>query len=99
MSTKKSSSIHQHQLSTLIDSMMPSYYDPSEIIEVHHNLARRSWDLILNDTAPAFLLSKLEQSKEGDARATSAITLFFDLFYGRLFDVHPVSKMPELEPL
>jgi hypothetical protein len=50
------------------------------------DLAQRKWNLIINDVSPHF------NKKKGSPGYTqsSCIMLFYDSFYQRLFDIHPV---------
>lgn len=72
----------------IVKLMFPVYYAEGEITESEHALATKSWEMLLNDTAPQFLLKK----KNPDFVYVNCIMYFYSLFYSRLFDVHPVAK-------
>jgi hypothetical protein len=51
----------------------------------------------VNNTAPLFLDQVIRDVPEGfseppPSKYQSALTMFFDMFYIRLFDIHPVRK-------
>ena len=52
-------------------------------------LAASCWNLILNDKSDYFT-NVLR--KKPDFKYTSCIAYFYDIFYQRLFDVHPMSR-------
>ncbi len=56
--------------------------DTSEI-----QMGRMKWNLILNDTCPYFN----HMRRKGVFQQPSCLSLFYDSFYSRLFDIHPVS--------
>ncbi len=72
----------------IVKLMMPVYYTVQEVSIEERKLASNSWDLILNEKSPEFL------SKKGnpDFPYQSCVTFFYDSFYLRLFDVHPLCK-------
>ncbi len=51
-------------------------------------LASDAWNLILNDKAPEFLAKKGTQGFE----YMSSVIFFYDTFYARLFDIHPMAR-------
>ncbi len=53
------------------------------------SVARQKWNMILNDTSSYFQKMKGTPGYE----QTSCISLFYDSFYSRLFDVHPVRNL------
>ena len=72
----------------VVKLMLPLYYTHENITIADRSLASSSWDMILNDTSPEFL------SKKGTLNFpyTSAVVFFYDSFYLRLFDVHPMAR-------
>ncbi len=73
----------------IIKLMLPVYYlhvdaSPDEI-----KIASDSWELILNDKSPEFL-----KRKENDTNFQygSCMIFFYDSFYTRLFDMHPICR-------
>lgn len=72
----------------IVKLMMPVYYTMVDVTAEERKLASDSWDLILHEKSPEFL------SKRGtpDFPYQSCVTFFYDSFYLRLFDVHPLCK-------
>lgn len=72
----------------IVEIMMPLYYEARDLAPNERKIADDSWQLIVKDKAPNFL-TKLGSS---DFHYKSCLTYFYDTFYMRLFDVHPLSK-------
>jgi hypothetical protein len=72
----------------IVSLMLPVYYIDSELTQDEHRTAFDSWDEILNDTAPDYLSSK----RNKEISYPSCIAYFYDLFYNRFFDIHPMAK-------
>lgn len=72
----------------IVEIMMPLYYDARELGPRERQIADDSWQLIVKDTAPVYV-SKLGNP---DFHYKSCLTYFYDTFYVRLFDIHPMSK-------
>lgn len=73
----------------LVNIMMPVYYLHNEpITEYDLSIAKETWNMILDNTAPGF---KALKGTEG-FNYSSSIMMFYDVFYERLFDVHPLSR-------
>ncbi len=70
----------------IVDLMMPVYYSRSEVTQQDIDTASAVWNLILNDESPEFLKKKADENVPFE----SCIMWFYDTFYNRLFDVHPV---------
>jgi hypothetical protein len=70
----------------IVGLMMPIYYTAEEMLPEQRKLASDSWNLILNDTIP-----DVDARKKNDPEFTS-VTFFYDSFYARLFDIHPMSR-------
>jgi len=70
----------------IVGLMMPIYYTAEEMLPEQRKLASDSWNLILNDTIP-----DVDERKKNDPEFTS-VTFFYDSFYARLFDIHPMSR-------
>ena len=66
--------------------MMPVYYTEVPVSHEDVVLAKANWEMILNDTSPVFI----DIQNEGSDMA-SCMQFFYETFYGRLFDIHPVS--------
>lgn len=77
-------------LGAIVSTMMPVYYihgvavTPEDI-----QLAKDCWSLIVENKSEAFLS---KQSEDPTFRPHSCMTWFFNSFYARLFDVHPLCK-------
>eukprot|EP01040_Poterioochromonas_malhamensis_P011114 gene11114-12112_t len=87
-SSKASVARLQKDEEEIVKLMFPIYYDDKPLAKDVEALVERTWGLILTDTAPGYLLKK---EKPGFCHSSS-ITYFSQLFYSRLFDVHPGSK-------
>jgi hypothetical protein len=89
----------------LIQAIMPHYYVDEELSYTDKKLALSSWNLILKNHAPAYVTSKTKSLQSSDivggeaivavdaaalGEEASAIAMFYNLFYKRLFEVHPV---------
>jgi hypothetical protein len=70
----------------IVSLMMPIYYTAEEMLPEQRKLATDAWNLILNDTIP-----DIDARKKNDPEFTS-VTFFYDSFYARLFDIHPMSR-------
>lgn len=68
--------------------MMPIYYVNEQVTKADCTQAINSWNLVLNDTAPGFNAHRGEPGYE----QASCIMFFYDAFYSRLFDVHPMAR-------
>jgi hemoglobin-like flavoprotein len=69
--------------------MMPVYYCADILTKDEHKMASASWQLILNNTAPGYLALK---KNNPNFKFTSSILFFYDTFYLRLFDIHPLAR-------
>jgi hypothetical protein len=72
----------------IVRLMMPVYFVPVAIDAEERKLAQMTWNLILDDKSLEFLARK----GQPDFSYQSCVTFFFDTFYTRLFDVHPMSR-------
>jgi len=61
---------------------------PNEITVHECSLARSSWDMILNHTAPVFV----QLRDQPDFPFGNCMIYFTHIFYKRLFDIHPFAK-------
>lgn len=75
----------QHEVVSL---MMPLYYSTKPLSLLERELAVKSWNLIVSDQAPEYLAKK----QSPDFHYHSSVTFFYDTFYSRLFDIHPMCK-------
>lgn len=69
--------------------MLPVYYTSVELTKLEVNLAKQSWDYMTEDIFPVYI-SNLSTMTFAHA-FPSCKDWFSELFYERLFDVHPVS--------
>ena len=72
----------------VVKLMMPVYYNGADVTPEERKLASDSWDLILNEQSPEFLAKK----GQPDFQYQSCVTFFYDSFYFRLFDIHPMCR-------
>ena len=77
---------HKKAIKEVVALMMPLFYTEDNVSEEDLKLAGAAWELILDDQSPVFIEKKLSGSV-----APSCMMFFYDTFYKRLFDVHPVS--------
>ncbi len=69
----------------VIKLMFPVYYCDDMLTTEEDILVERAWNLVLTDSALGFRL-KAQRSH------SSCIAYFYELFYNRLFDVHPGAR-------
>ena len=86
-STTKNSNLQRTQ-NEIVHLMMPLYYNKKLLTPHERELAVKSWNLIVTDTAPGFLAKKGKKN----FLYHSSVTFFYDTFYSRLFDIHPMCK-------
>lgn len=72
----------------VVNLMMPVFYLDNTIDKDDIDKAKMSWSMITNDLAPGYLALKGTPGFE----LPSCIMMFFDTFYSRLFDVHPMCR-------
>ncbi len=76
----------------VVDLMMPVYFIKEDVTDDEIKLAQRVWDMVLQDASPEYLI---QLQKTGKSKAEfPCIIWFYDTFYSRLFDVHPVIFEP-----
>ena len=73
----------------IVAIMMPVYYVEETVSPEDLKLASASWQMIINDTSPEF---KRKRTTDPDFTQPSCISWFFNSFYTRLFDVHPLCR-------
>jgi hypothetical protein len=73
----------------MIKLMMPLYYSSEDVTNEENEEAAIGWNLILQDKSPEYLRLKAEDPNFPHA---SCVSFFYDKFYGRLFDIHPLCK-------
>lgn len=74
----------------VVKMMMPVYYIEDDTSEVEIARARATWNMILNDTSEHFITMK-GRGVSG-YQQQSCVSLYYDSFYDRLFDVHPMAR-------
>lgn len=72
----------------IVKLMMPVYYNPEPITKDERKLAFETFQLVLDDKSPEFLARK----GKPDFHYSTCVTFFYDSFYTRLFDIHPMCK-------
>lgn len=72
----------------VVKIMLPVYFTREAITEDEIVIARRKWNLIVNDESQHFHKMKGLNGCE----VNSCMSLFYDTFYRRLFDIHPECK-------
>jgi hypothetical protein len=86
--TKPSSRSHvPRSTEEIVGLLMPVYFTDIEPSKEDVELAQQKWNLIIDDESEHF---KKKKGQPGYTQA-SCVSLFFDSFYKRLFDIHPVS--------
>jgi hemoglobin-like flavoprotein len=68
--------------------MMPIFFVNEDVSKQDCTNAINSWNLVLNDNSPGF---NAKRGQPGYEQA-SCIMFFYDSFYSRLFDVHPMAR-------
>lgn len=73
----------------IIKLMLPVYFVATDPTAAEIQQASHAWELILNDKSPEFL-----RRKETDPTFphSSCMIFFYDTFYTRLFDMHPMCR-------
>lgn len=79
--------LHQSE-HAIVKLMFPLYYCSTDITRDEHKIASDGWDGILNDKTPEFLARR----NTPGFNYSSCVIFFYDSFYTRLFDVHPMSR-------
>lgn len=70
--------------------MLPVYYHSAPLTAGEFALARNSWSMIITSSSPIFVKNILKGLDQFPF--FSCEEWFQELFYGRLFDVHPVRR-------
>ncbi len=89
--SKRTANSLQKNLQDVVRLMMPVFYSSDNITDEELTAAQRSWEMILNNTAPAFV-EKRKSDSEFRMKFTTCIMYFAEVFYARLFDVHPMAR-------
>ena len=75
-------------LSEVVAVMMPVYYTEEPVTPKDIALATANWEMILDDSSPAYI-----DIQNRGSELSTCIMFFYETFYGRLFDVHPVCNL------
>jgi hypothetical protein len=70
--------------------MLPVYYTTETLNKDDIKLAENSWNYVANDTSPIYI-EKLTSTTFAHAYPTCK-DWFLEVFYDRLFDIHPVMQ-------
>lgn len=79
----------QRNETEVVKLMMPVYYNDEKTTLEELEAATASWKAILNNVAPEFLRMK---KTDPAFLHPSSIVYFYNSFYARLFDIHPLAK-------
>lgn len=79
---------HSINVDMCVKLVMPLYYTTDPVTPDDLALAKKSWNLIVNDESQAWLKAK----QDPNFTEISCLSHFYTVFYGRLFDVHPACK-------
>jgi hypothetical protein len=85
--SKQAVSLHGRS-EEIILLMLPVYYNDAPLSMEERELAARSWSLVLNGNSESFI----KLSKNPKFPHQNCIIFFYNSFYSRLFDVHPLAK-------
>lgn len=85
--SSKATTLHKNE-NEVVQLMMPLYYSTTTTSAHERDLALNGWNLIIFDKSPEFLARK----GQPDFQYLSCVTFFYDTFYTRLFEIHPMCK-------
>lgn len=85
--TNNTTALHKGE-EEIVKLMMPVYYNENPITPTEKELAENCWKMILNDTSPEFISKK----KNPNFPHPACIVYFYNAFYARLFDIHPLAR-------
>eukprot|EP00599_Poterioochromonas_sp_BG-1_P002297 CAMPEP_0173147262 /NCGR_PEP_ID=MMETSP1105-20130129/9031_1 /TAXON_ID=2985 /ORGANISM="Ochromonas sp., Strain BG-1" /LENGTH=250 /DNA_ID=CAMNT_0014061715 /DNA_START=34 /DNA_END=783 /DNA_ORIENTATION=+ len=84
---------HVFSIDDAIVIVLPLYYTKSELVPEELADIRRIWRMIVNNQCPHFNEYQAQQLEAGGEKPPERCADYFlQLYYGRLFDVHPSSK-------
>ena len=72
----------------IVKLMMPVYYNDKALTSEEYQIAEQAWNLILTDSSKEFNLRR----KDPNFPHPSCIVFFYNSFYTRLFDIHPLAR-------
>eukprot|EP01031_Cornospumella_fuschlensis_P039216 gene39216-47719_t len=70
----------------IVKLMMPVYYNEDSLSNEELDVANNTWKMILTNTSPEFA----QLLKQPDFSYPNCIMYFYNCFYERLFDIHPL---------
>jgi hypothetical protein len=73
----------------VVKLMFPVYYTPLNVTENENEIAAQLWTLILEDKSPIYMSRK---ENDPNFHHASCVSFFYDAFYRRLFDIHPLCR-------
>ncbi len=76
----------QRSTEEIVALLMPVYFVEEAPTSEDITMATQKWSLVIDDKSPHFKRKKGTPGYE----QPSCIMLFYDSFYDRLFDIHPV---------
>jgi hypothetical protein len=88
MARSLAASLHRNE-QEIVKLMMPVYYNDEKVTLEEKEAAASSWQAILDNTAPEFLR---QQKADPNFPHPSSMVYFYNSFYARLFDIHPLAK-------
>jgi len=87
VSSRTTRSLRQSE-TEIVKIMLPLYFTHDSLTAEDIAVAKQTWQMIVSDQAPVFLARKGTK----DFQHQSAVTFFYDQFYVRLFDIHPICR-------
>ncbi len=79
--------VTKKKVDEIVGFLLPLYYTKQPFAPGEKDLAEKSWKMILNNQCPHF--NQLKKTHPEMSQDQSCFDHFFDVFYGRMFDVHP----------
>ncbi len=76
----------------IIAFVMPVFYTKSELAAEEREAASSAWKLIVNNKSQHFLDIRTQRQNDPNFPHVTCLEYFYDIFYNRLFDVHPSCK-------
>eukprot|EP01039_Chlorochromonas_danica_P000648 gene648-703_t len=80
--------ITEKKMEDMVNLVLPLYYTTELLTPVEYDLVHSLWEMVLNNTAPEFV----QMRKDPSFHYSTCIAFFYDTYYHRLFDVHPLCR-------
>lgn len=80
--------ITEKKMEDMVNLVLPLYYTTELLTPVEYDLVHSLWEMVLNNTAPEFV----QMRKDPCFHYSTCIAFFYDTYYNRLFDVHPLCR-------